>query len=254
MATGVPATIAADLIDKLNLLRIRHVDDWGNALAQVSFSVQALRSADVGAHLAVSSMIAALDGKLDDLEAIASRLTPKHDLTDRFNVLLSLSTAGCTERAWELAYEMIQEAHDREMVSSIADCVLSAGSLTRVLELADYRQRTFGSPVGELEEERIALSLLAAGIDDDTFGQFLRSIKGALREQGWLSAPVLLTECFNSEDGDSPVIAKIVITASAERALDVEEAFMDTMIAANDPIFMSGTVACSVSLAEGPHG
>lgn len=254
MATGVPATIAANLIDKLNLIRIRPQTEWGNELEQVRFSVRALKSADAGAHLAVSSMIAALDGDHEELVSIASRLTPRLDLTDRFNVLLSLSVAGCTEKAWDLACELNQEAHDPVMVSAIADCMLTLGSLSRVLDLIHYRQEHFGLLAGAIEEERIATSLLEAGADDEMFSEFLRSVKVAIRDQGWVAPPILITECLSQDEGMSGVLARVMITTDPERALEVEDVFMDALIAAQEPMFINGMIACSVSLTEGPNG
>lgn len=254
MATGVPATIAANLIDKLNSLRVRHTDDWGSELEQVRFSVRALKSADPGAYFAVCSMIAALSKNVVELESIAAQLTRRFDFTDRANVLLSLAVAGCHDQAWRLARELIQETASFELSSLIADCILTTGKLSRVLELARHRQSALGTPEGELPEERIVQALHNAGVDDEMFSEFLDAAKGALSAQGWVGAPILIAERLSSDDGGSGVLAKFMINADPERALEVEDAFMDSLIAGGEPLFVNGIVACTVSLSAGPNG
>ena len=249
MATGVPATIASGLIDRLNSLRVRHKDDLGNDLDQVRFSVRALKNADYDAYLAVSSMIASLSGNTDELESIAREMDGRTaSFTSRLNLLLSLSMSKCRTATWELAKDLIDDAPDLYTATQITDSVLSSGSFSLVRDLAERHSKQRGFPIEFYEDVRVADAFERCGIDEKAFSEFLDSTKNTLKKLGWPTAPILISERTSCYDDSCGGFARFLISAEPDTAQEVEERFMDELIAQNEPLFMTGKIACSISV------
>lgn len=247
--TALPATVAHRLIDRLNSLRHKHVDRRGNELDQIRFSVQALRSADYPAFLAVKSMIAALEGNQEEIASLSAELrNVTSSFTDELNLLLSLSISGMRDETVALASELIEGVHDFNLAMQITDCVLSTGKIEEVETVANRFAERHEFDPALFEDVRIVRRLREVGVSEEQFVNFFEASRAALSDLGWPSATMNVTERRNPMFEGCGAFTHFYIGCEGDEAQQVEEQFMDKLIEQGEQLFLNGSVACAITV------
>lgn len=249
MTAALPATVAGRLIDRLNSLRHKHVDRRGNELDQIRFSVQALRKADFPAFLAVKSMIAALEGDQDEIASLSAEMRQASaSLTDEMNLLLSLSVAGMRDETVALASQIIERVHDFNLAMKVTDCILSTGKVSEVEAIANQFAERHEFDPAIFEDVRIVRRLREVGVSEEQFVNFFELSRDILKDLGWPSATMNVTERRNPMFEDCGAFAQFYIGCEGEEAQQVEEQFMDRLIEQGEQLFLNGSVACAITI------
>jgi len=251
--TIAPATVASQLVDRLNELRIRPRSTWGGALDQVRFTLRGLKARDYEAYLAVSSMVSALECDPEAVCKIADEMESLglHELVDSQNVLRSLSAVGCAERAESFALKMVEMPYAATVLNDLTDAVFCAGSLGGVERVA-AAAKEFWRVEDEMVMDAALVDRIRQKASDEEFAAFHGNVVEVMGAAGWISPPMIYYSPMSCDGPDDcAAIARVIVRPNEDNSLcEIEDVLMGGMIAADDRLFRQGIITLGLSSAE----
>jgi NAD(P)-dependent dehydrogenase (short-subunit alcohol dehydrogenase family) len=250
MAQAQAAGIANELVGRLNVLRKQRAAD-SRELDQVRFRARGLEKKNHAAFLAVSSMIAALEGDAAAVQCYADEVAERYPFETQHvtNTIRSLIGVGAYEPAKSAIERFLESVADAEDASIGCYNFLLIGALTDARVWASRLNIQRQMPSRRLHEtERVATALLDIGVSDEDMSAYLRNILGTMRGQGWRAPIMQLRETISTEV-EAPAICRILIDAEAEDLLDVEDNLMSALYSSEDKVYTNGFVITSIMTA-----
>ena len=248
MPQRAAVSVADPIIDQLNALRVRRGGGQGLELDQIAFRAKALglKASTRAQFLAITGMIAVVGDDLDGLRAAATALEIQYpnDFNSQVNILLSLMVM----RARVDVESMVERLAPRfpHAMGVFAGALLGFGNLTGTVGYINRHGRNLPKEYFPTPIWNVASAMISGGIGDQTLSDYVEGALSLLRSCGWFAPAISIYAPLFSDDHPELAISRFRIDGTGAELIEAEDLLADGLIARNDPIFLGGSVVCSV--------
>ena len=264
MSNARLATVANPIIDRLNSIRVGRSGAGQDEVGQIRFRLNGLRLVDKSSYYAVSGMLSVVEQDADGLREWGRKLASEFpdDVHSHLNILRSYIARRMRPEARELARRLTAQIDNWSDASALLVCSIHNGDLEETTATAQAFQKLVAhdanrSDVGIVTEAHaIARQLLDSGVSSAEFQEFLDVAFDALAEKGWAAPHLTMDLPFVESCDEAPIaFARFYIDAAedVDSMLDVEEAVMDSLLAAQTSLFRSSSICVAVRPAGDFH-